>query len=548
MQNTPAATLYQLLVTRDFEPEILDTAGKPVTNPEEAEIFSFDWKTNNKNYGTVVILLGEDNDLEVYFGDNLGRTMEGDDKGEWYDFLKQIKDFAVRNLMNFNTQNLNRLKYTMQGMAAIKEGLFEGYYGTRRVSYADQPQKTRIVIQHSRPLSEGEARYRNIDAVFVENHAGERFRMRTRKMVEARAQARHVAQGGNPYDAFGQHISTMVEEMMVLSRFRRANHSRIFEGATHGLVEQANQYYESLRRDIQALSTQRGYQKIRESWDPAEITEQETAIDEIKTLFIENTLDSRIEAALPILARLKDNNMREIQEFEQWTDAITEGTWAMPTTPEQQRQLKDLMAQELVVGPDATNAREQLTDIIGDDELFDILHDIADQDPDANAWENPQVIERLSQLGINIPAPTAPPVPASDAQPQPMNEETVKFEPVTPSTLPQEGKIHSGFRLDTSLLPGFRDNSTGEDYSDTYYYRDPISGGVFAVYAHGGAPRIRGTNGMPESRVEEIVQTLSHGVAEDLDADGVMMTRPSNMSSESVENDSINRLIELARI
>jgi hypothetical protein len=446
MQNTPASTLYELLVTRDFEPEILDAAGKPVTNPEEAEIFSFDWKTENKNYGTVVILLGEDNDLEVYFGDNLGRTMEGDDKGEWYDFLKQIKDFAVRNLMNFNTQNLNRLKYTMQGMAAIREGLFEGYYGTRKVSYADQPQKTRIVIQHSRPLGEGEARYRNIDAIFVENHSGERFRMRTRKMVEARAQARHVAQGGNPYDAFGQHISTMVEEMMVLSRFRRANHSRIFEGVTHGLVEQANQYYESLRRDIRALSTQRGYQKIRESWDPAEITQQETAVDEIKTLFIENTLDSRIEAALPILARLKDNNMREIQEFEQWTDTITEGTWALPTTPEQQRQLKDLMAQELTVGPDATNAREQLADIIGDDELFDILHDIADQDPDANAWEDPRVQARLEELGIEITVP--------------QNEPT----------------------------------------------------------------------------------------QEDLDADGVMMTRPSNMSSESIDRSEINRLIELARI
>jgi len=65
--NSAAATLYNLLVTRDFEPEILDRAGKPVTDPNEAELFSFDWKTPNKNYGTVVALLGDNQDLFLSF-------------------------------------------------------------------------------------------------------------------------------------------------------------------------------------------------------------------------------------------------------------------------------------------------------------------------------------------------------------------------------------------------------------------------------------------------------------------------------------------------
>ena len=57
MDNSAATTLYNLLVTRDFEPEILDSAGKSVTDPAEAELFSFDYRTENKNYGTVVVLL-----------------------------------------------------------------------------------------------------------------------------------------------------------------------------------------------------------------------------------------------------------------------------------------------------------------------------------------------------------------------------------------------------------------------------------------------------------------------------------------------------------
>ena len=83
MENNAAKSLYDLLVTRDFDPEILDSAGTAVTDPAEAELFSFDWKTDNKNYGTVVVLLGADQELEVYYGDNLGRGRESEDRGSW---------------------------------------------------------------------------------------------------------------------------------------------------------------------------------------------------------------------------------------------------------------------------------------------------------------------------------------------------------------------------------------------------------------------------------------------------------------------------------
>jgi hypothetical protein len=53
---------------------------------------------------------------------------------------------------------------------------------------------------------------------------------------------------------------------------------------------------------------------------------------------------------------------------------------------------------------------------------------------------------------------------------------------------------------------------------------------------------------MPEDRVDEIVQTIeSQPTREDLDTDGVMMTRPSNMSSESQDRQDFNRLVELAK-
>jgi hypothetical protein len=79
MQNSSSQTLYDLLITHDFEPEALDAAGKSTGDIENAKMFSFDFKTPTKNYGTVVILIGPENDLQLFASDNIGKTMEGDD-------------------------------------------------------------------------------------------------------------------------------------------------------------------------------------------------------------------------------------------------------------------------------------------------------------------------------------------------------------------------------------------------------------------------------------------------------------------------------------
>ena len=419
MQNSPQNELYNLLITQDFEPELLDSMGAEVIDPSEAEMFSFDWKTENKNYGTVVILFGDENNIKVFFGDNLGRTMEGDDKSRWYEFLQQIKQFSVRNnLMSFEVENLNRLKYTMQGLAAIKEGLYEGYYGTRKVSYSDQPKKTRLVIKHSRPLGEGEARYRNIESLFIETDEGERFKLPFTKMVGGRAMARHVSEGGTPYDAFGQHISQIVAEMNTMAKFVRAAKTKKFSGEAEAMIETAIRHYGDLKAKAKRMISQRGYHEEKSTFDPAAITETEITAESIRNMFIEQSLDRRIEEAIPLLTKLAakaeskpESRMKEIAEFEQWADTVTEGTWATPDTPESKATLKQLMSKELPVGQNATNATEQLYDIFGDDELFDRLTALADQDADADA--RPVIKDRLEELGINIEldsvaAPTDP--------------------------------------------------------------------------------------------------------------------------------------------
>jgi len=101
-----------------------------------------------------------------------------------------------------------------------------------------------------------------------------------------------------------------------------------------------------------------------------------------------------------VLAKIKETNMREADIFESFIDRLAEGTWAVPDTPEAKNKLQELMSQELPVGPDATNATEQLYDLIGDDDLYDQLSELARDDPDADA--RPLIQARLEALGYDI--------------------------------------------------------------------------------------------------------------------------------------------------
>lgn len=401
-QQTASKQLFDLLVTKNFDPKTLDAQGKPATDPSEAEVFSFDYRaTSGNDYGTVVVMIGDDQNLEVFNGDNVGRGMDTEDKNEWYAFLAQLKNLATRNFLSFGTQNINRLKYSMQGQAAIKEGLFESWHGTKNVSYNDRPDHARLMIKHNRTLGEGDARFRYVESLFIETSDGERFKLPFTKLAGGRAMLEHVKQGGKPYDPRGQHIAGMVEEINVLSRFNRANQGRVFEGDAARMVENATAHHQTLQKSLKSLGTRRGYNSYFENWNPAEITEQDLIVENLRDMFVEQTLDKRIEQALPILARLESqtSGIKEAEIFEQWAETVTEGTWALPDTPGDKEKLIALLSQELPVGPDATNATEQLYDLIGDDELFDRLGDLSLRDPDADARDT--VINRLNELSAN---------------------------------------------------------------------------------------------------------------------------------------------------
>ena len=401
--------LADFLVTKNFDPEYFDAQGQPA-EAGDAKTMKFDYVAGTgKNYGTAVVVIA-DNDLSLFYGDNLGRGMDSDDKQEWFDFLEQLSNKAASHSATWSPRDINQLKHNLAGIAAIKEGLFEGYYGNRRVSYMGEQTQARLVINHNRVLGEEDKRFRYVESLFIETADQERFRLPFKSLAGGRAMLEHVRQGGRPYDIRGNHITEVVSEMAVLSRFNRAQHHRVYEGVTQELVESARQYYHNLQETVKHLGSPRGYQAYFETWAPDQTGEAEALVENLRDLFVEQTLDARIEAALPTLAKIQQqgNNMKEAQIFEAWVNQLSEGTWALPDTPESQEKLNQLMANELIVGPDATNATEQLYDLVGDDELFDILNDLADKSQGrANCWDDSDVQRRLAELGVQTPQSTA---------------------------------------------------------------------------------------------------------------------------------------------
>mgnify|MGYP000489416661 CR=1 FL=1 len=399
--NNSSQQLYDLLVSKDFDPKPLDSMGKPADVPAESDLFSFEFKTENKNYGTVVILVDSNKNLEVYYGDNLGKSMDVEDKNSWYDFLYSVRMLAKRNMLTFSLNNMNKLKYNMKTIAAMTEGaLLEGYYGTSKTSYSDQPKRTKLVIKHNKKLGEGEARFRNVQSLFVETEEGERFKLPYTNISAGKAMARHVAEGGNPYDLFGQHICQMVSEINTLGKFARASRNKSFGNDAQALVEQAVEHYNALKRKVKKIIGRRGYNEELENFDPISVTNVEETVDSVREMFLQQSLDNRVEEALPILARMQETNMKEVNEFETWADAILEGTWALPKRPEEKAKLEKIMAEPLMVGPDANNATEQLYGIFGDDQLFDDLEELAAENPDADA--RPIIQKHLERFDIQL--------------------------------------------------------------------------------------------------------------------------------------------------
>ena len=120
----------------------------------------------------------------------------------------------------------------------VKEG-FSSMSGSSKTSYQGLD-NVKLIVRHKKEVNEEirGSRSRNIHSIFIQR-GDERFKMAETNLKAARAMARHVKNGGEPFDSVGSAINEMATEQRKLREFVRYV-------KTSGLVNEENESYVAL--------------------------------------------------------------------------------------------------------------------------------------------------------------------------------------------------------------------------------------------------------------------------------------------------------------
>jgi hypothetical protein len=322
--------LYDLLKVRGYDPVPLDSKNQRVPASQAADVIQFTFAKDGKEYGKAWVSIDEAQNVIVYYDEEQQESPSSSTPGveyndSWTGFLKHLKNWAQRRQLSFELSNKDRLGDDMRqrDYYKMKERVSEGYYPMgKKASYNDAVPDVKIILQHNRALEEGEQRYRNVSKIFLENQDGERFLAPTTRPGIARVYARHIAEGGVPNDDKWNHIKSICEDYTKMAGFARATRNGQFNESAQELVNEGINHYNNLRETLHKLTGHRGYQAYFESWTP---TLMENEGDEsINELFVQETMDPRIESAMPILSRLRKPvaEMSEVDTLAEWADNI----------------------------------------------------------------------------------------------------------------------------------------------------------------------------------------------------------------------------------
>lgn len=513
-RNNIATDLFYKIRSRFRGLKLGAETGQITINPEEARFFDFDYMEGEQPIGHVSVSLAEPNSMKVYFSHGITEGMDDKQKGNWYNFLRELRQFAKRRLLSFDTRditkdNLDRRDYeflvqnsqpkqtkqnTVQKPVGESIMAESSMYGSRLMSYQNL-MDTKLIIKHNQAVMDDAApgaRTRHIAALFVENQDGERFKYPFIHLAGARAMQRHVANGGVPYDDVGKSIVKMSEEIAQLKSFGNyVVRNDLMNSENNSVVERSASYLNSLREQIKALAKQSHYEAYRENFQAYDSEEvPQDVVEDFTEKFTVKSFKEDIATVFPVLYRLmKEGNtigyddivamtQEELQnedveiereeydpfaKFENWVMDLGEASAITSEDPDEQaaalQGLQELVSQAFPAGVDGTNAIESLKGIIEDPELFKRIKDVSAEDPEADmreqiqAWLQLNAPETLEQLDFGDMAAAEVPAEEPEVAAEPEAEVPAE-EPVVQSDDNEQGREQQG-RLNVKELAEF---------------------------------------------------------------------------------------------
>lgn len=478
--NNISTDLFYKVRSRFSNLKLGDDSGQITINPEQARFFDFDYVEEDKKIGHVSISLAEPNSMKVYFSNGITEGMDSDQKDGWYGFLRELRKFAKRRLLAFDTRdiakdNLDKRDYAFLSQYATPESDNDtitkpvgenvmnesNLYGTKTQSF-QKLEDTKLIIKHSKKLDDDMdlkpgARSRNISALFVQNESGERFKYPFIHLAGARAMQRHVANGGAPYDEIGESIVKMSEEIAQLKGFTNyCVRNDLMNSDTNRIVERSKVQLDTLRERIAKLSKQSYYEAyIQEFQAPSNQEVDDDVMEQYKEMFTVKNFKEDLTDVFPVIHRLmkedetvgyddivemtaeaegtelpeteSEESQDDMAKFEAWVDALGEESPIQIADEEEKadmvKSLNELTSQEFTAGVDGTNAITSLEGIIEDPKLEQDIKKQATEDsntdvrPLLKAWIEENAPDVLGELDFGDMA-DEPAVGADEVEPQ----------------------------------------------------------------------------------------------------------------------------------
>jgi len=506
--------------------EMGDDSGGVTNDPRKARFFDFDFVIEGNNLGRVSISINELGTLKVFYGKSILEDIDTDAKDYWYDFLREMRNFAKRRLLRFDTRDITKsnldkddFQYlaangpkddTMNMNEAIK------MTGSTKTSYRVL-ERTKLIVKHHTPIQDesfgARGRANNIKALYVENAEGERFKYPFIHLSGAKAMQRHVANGGRPYDDKGQAIIEMSSQIAQLAEFKK--HIARTDGMNQGVNEIADRALsklEMLKQTMESISKQHAYEGWCEGFVPAGSQSELDAatMEDYKSKFTVTSFKEDLAKFFPLIHSImqeageidiesavneagkckvceedpcecsESETKESVDAFEAWANSVVEGT----LEPDTLMRLAELLSNPVPIGVDGTAGIESLEGIgIVNDELEKLVSAKAAIDPNTDLrdavaeWLAKDDPEAARELGlVATPAPQqapAPEVPVAE-----MGDDLESFEETKQPTMNElaqwvgahynknykEQGFESGFRKGASELGVMAGKEFGETY------------------------------------------------------------------------------------
>ena len=488
--NNIAEELFGKIRTRFPKIDLGDEQGKVIDNEDQlknARFFDFDYVKEGVSLGSVSIKLSEEKGLTVMYSNDIAEGQSQNIVNEWYGFLKSLREFARRRLLNFSTRNLVKSNLDKRDYNFLSKTGGDGQMteskmrGTNRTSFQDIGE-AKIIVKHSQNVNYDNpaGRTLHIESIFIENANGERFLYPFKHLNGARALAQHVAHGGNPYDAIGEHVIGLSEELSKLRFFkgyvgRQDQISEAMSSVTGKVIERIEQ----VKKEIHQLQSATHYNSFVESFAQSEAQQipEDLVNDWVDKLTIRN-FNEALKDVFPYIYKLVGENSnvteltpddllgeeseekcddcrkpvddcecddhdhnKDIKEFSDFEyaleDIISEDEGITSSDDEVKsaalEKLNQFLSTNPTAGTDGTNATMSLKDIIKDAKFISVLKSLPGETELAPVikgyleTEHPELVDQ-----VTFPEAGATPVAPAPVAAEPVAAETPPAAPAAP--------------------------------------------------------------------------------------------------------------------